>query len=129
MLSDLCRITNIERLSQGELRVHLHIVLIGDCTDTEEEESGANHLVQDASLEGQVMTWVCSKDGRRVRSDSVSSSIMFIPDQSLPVDKEDTGRGHECPKILRCQIMGNLSPRKLAQSGESYRDCWVDVAT
>ena len=91
MLADLCRITNIERLSQGELRVNLHIVLVSDCTDTEEEESGANHLVQDASLEGQVMTWISSKDGSCVRSDSVSSSIMFIPDQSLPVDKEDTG--------------------------------------
>ena len=59
--------------------LYLHVVLVSDGADAEEEEAGGHHLVQDSPLECEVVTGECSEDCCCVRSDSVSTSVMLIP--------------------------------------------------
>ena len=74
-------------------------------------------------------SWEGGEDRGSVWSGSVSSSVMFIPDQSVPVDQEHGERGEECSKILTSQVMRNLAPGKLANASHSHGDGRVEMTS
>ena len=55
--------------------------------------------------------------------------MMFIPSQSIPIDKEDQGSTQESPQVLSQEIVRYPAPADPAHHGQCHCDGGVEMTT